>query len=80
VEPLSYDEVEEALKSCENGKSPGLDGLSYEFYKVTWSVIGVTFTKVLQAQLSREKLTESGRHGATRLLPKVDFVPDVTEL
>ena len=35
---------------------------------------------MLQAQLDRSKLIESGRHGATRLIPKVDTVPDVTQL
>ena len=80
VQPLSDEEVKEAVKSCKNGKSPGLDGITYEFYKVTWPVIGTTFTKVLQAQLNRERLMDSGRHGATRLLPKVDTVPNVTEL
>ena len=80
VKPLTEEEVEDAVKSCKNGKSPGLDGITYEFYKVTWPVIGPTFTKVLQAQLDREKLMDSGRHGATRLLPKVEDIPDVTEL
>ena len=80
VEPLSLEEVEDAVKSCENGKSPGLDGLTYEFYKVTWPILGVTFTRVLQTQLERERLTESGHQGATRLLPKVEVVPNVTEL
>ena len=80
VVPLSVEEVGDAIKASENGKSPGLDGLTYEFYKATWSVISGTFTKVLQAQLDREKLMESGQHGATRLLPKVEAVPDVTEL
>ena len=80
VQPLMEDEVKEAVKASKNGKSPGLDGLSYEFYKVTWPVIGPMFTKVLQAQLDREKLMDSRRHGATRLIPKVQTVPDVSEL
>ena len=80
IKPLTEDEVKEAVKDSKNGKSPGLDGISYEFYKVTWAVISTTFTKVLQAQLDRERLMNSGRHGATRLIPKVETVPDVTEL
>ena len=64
----------------DNGKSPGLDGLPYEFYKATWSVLGTIFTKVLQAQMDRERLSESSTQGATRLISKVDGVPDVTEL
>ena len=80
VKPLCTEEVEVVLKACANGKSPGLDGLCYEFYKKTWKVIGSTFTRVLQAQLDRVGLMESSKKGATRLIPKVETVPDVSEL
>ena len=80
VEALTEDEVKEVVKSCQNGKSPELDGLSYEFYKYAWNIIGSTVTKIFQAQLDREKLLESGRHGATCLVPKVEGVPNVTQL
>ena len=78
--PLTLDEVSEVVKSCQNGKSPGLDGLTYEFYKKTWPIIGASFTMVLQNQLDRARIMESSRHGATRLISKVEGVPDVTEL
>ena len=35
VRPLREDEVKDVLKSCANGKTPGLDGITYEFYKRT---------------------------------------------
>ena len=57
-----------------------LPKLVLKFYKRTWTVVGPSFTKVLQAQLNRSRLMESGRHGATRLIPKVEGVPDATEL
>jgi hypothetical protein len=60
--------------------SPGLDGLSYEFYKVTWDIIGQDFVKVLQVQLQRLKLIDSDKNGATRLCSKVDGVPEVHDL
>ena len=69
VMPLTEDEVKDVVKSCDNGKSLGLDGLTYKFYKCTWVVIGTSFSKVLQVQLTRVRLLESGRHGATRLIP-----------
>ena len=31
--PLLYEEITKALNVCKNGKSPGSDGFSYEFYK-----------------------------------------------
>ena len=33
VLPLTQEEVKDVLKSCINGKSPGLDGLTYELKK-----------------------------------------------
>ena len=69
-----------APTSTINDKSPGLDGLTYEFYKKTWPVIGNIITTVLKNQLDRITIMESSGHGATGLIPKVDGVPDVTEL
>ena len=56
VAPLTEYEVKDVFRSCPNCKSPGLDGLTYELFKRTLSVIGCSFTKVLQAQLDRERL------------------------
>ena len=68
------------LRKCARNKSPGLDGLSYEFYQSTWEIIGMDFVQVLQCQLDRIRLIESNRHGATRLTSKVDGIPSVWEL
>jgi exonuclease III len=81
VLPLTITEVEYVIKNhLDTGRSPGLDGLPYEFFRDTWSIIGSDFTRVLQEELSRCALMESDRHGATRLLSKVDDVPAVDEL
>ena len=78
---LSFAEVEDIVKNeCQNNKSPGLDGLPYEFYKATWDIIGEDFTCVLQLEMANFKLIESDRHGATRLASKVEGVPTVSEL
>ena len=81
VKNLTVEQVKfVVLKKCEKNKSPGLDGLAYEFYQVTWDIIGEDFVKVLQCQLDRVRLVESDRHGATRLTCKVDGIPEVFEL
>ena len=80
VKELTYEELEEIVKSCPNGKSPGLDGLPYELYKKTFDVIGNEFLEVVKAQLRNLALIESGKHGATSIPPKVEGIPDVTEL
>ena len=65
---LVYDEIKIiVMKDCDHNKSPGLDGLPYEFYQVTWDIIGHDFVNVLQVQLDRIRLIEADRHEATRI-------------
>ena len=81
IKKLSLEEIKHiVLKECDANKSPGLDGLPYEFYQVTWDIIGEDFVDVLQIQLQRLSLIDSDTHGATRLCSKVDGVPGVSEL
>ena len=81
VQNLSYEKVKFIVfKKCAKNKSPGLDGLPYEIYQVTWDIIGRDFVKVLQCQLDRDRIIESDQHGATRLTSKVDGIPAVFEL
>ena len=77
---IAIEELDDVIKNCDNNKSPGLDGLPYEFYKVAWPVIREDFCSILQCQLDRFKLIESDTVGATRLAPKVSGVPQVDEL
>ena len=52
-EPLTLEEVEKALLSLENGKSPGPDGLTAEFYKKFWYLIKERYLSyVNQAKIS----------------------------
>ena len=49
AEDLAFSDVEYIVQhECDNNKSPGLDGLPYELYKVTWEIIGQDFAKFLQ--------------------------------
>ena len=66
-EDILSDEIDDIIKLSENNKAPGLDGLSYEFYKSTWEIIRRTFIMVLQCQLDRLRIVESNTMGATRL-------------
>ena len=80
--PIKPEELEDALKKAANNKSPGLDGLPYEFYKAVQDVVGQTMVNVMNAQLERLKLVKSNQEGATRLAPKTDpgVVPRVDQL
>ena len=74
------EELELAVESMNNHKSPGLDGLTAEFYKKTLEVTKYDLLDILNCQLQRMKLIESDKHGATRLGPKVEGTPRVDQL
>ena len=74
------EELEAAVRGAVNNKSPGLDGLSYEFYKEVLGLVGSDLLAVINRQLERELLISSNRNGVTHLLSKVDGVPSVDEL
>ena len=74
--PLDKETLKEVVKELPKQKSPGLDGLTYEFYKETFDVIGDTLLIVLNGVLEEGGL----EHGVTRVLSKVDLTPSVLEL
>ena len=80
VAPLLKEELEDALKQSQRGKSPGLDGLSYELYRTAWDVIGEDYFSAMKAVLASALLPESDRHGVTRLIVKVAGTPTVKDL
>ena len=49
---LSLSELDAALKRAANGKSPGLDGIPFEFYKVFWGEVGPFLRDVLNSTFS----------------------------
>ena len=77
IKEIKMEELEEIIGKCAHNKSPGLDGLCYEFYQETFSVIKNDLIQVLQCQLDRSRIIESNKDGVTRLAPKVNGVPSV---
>ena len=68
--PLSITEIEYALKNSKNGKSPGNDGLTREFYVVFWKNIGnVVFESYLEGK-QKGFLSISQRQAVIKLLEK----------
>jgi hypothetical protein len=68
------------LKDTDSNKSPGVDGLPYEFYKAVWELVGGDVLQIIQGQCDKEEMIESNRNGATRLASKVSSVPTIDEL
>ena len=69
-EPVTLAELKKALISLGNDKTPGLDGLTYEFYKHFWDQIGGYLLKSLNESLTTGELSLTQRQNIIRLIPK----------
>ena len=77
---MDLDDLRYVVMNCASNKSPGIDGLSYEFYQVALDIIQHDLLEVYQCQLDRKFIVQSNKEGVTRLLPKVKGIPSVDEL
>ena len=59
-----------ALKNMKNGKSPGLDGYTVEFYKFFWNDIGPYLIKSLNYSLLVGNFSTSQKQGLITCIPK----------
>ena len=59
IKEMKIEELEAIVGECKHNKSPGLDGLCYEFYQETFPVIKDDLLQVLQCQLDRTRIIES---------------------
>ena len=67
---LCLAEATTAVNGMANNKSPGLDGLSSEFYKKFWDLLGPLLVEVFNVCLTETNLCESMKTSATRLVFK----------
>jgi hypothetical protein len=64
------DELLRALQNSKLGKSPGLDGLTYEFYKQFWKEIRPLLLQVVNTSLQKGQLPNSMLKGIITLILK----------
>ncbi len=57
--PFSFPELDNTVQEAAVDKSPGLDGLSYEFYRTTLPLVGPPLLSALNAMLASALLTPS---------------------
>ena len=67
---ITNKELKNALMETEKNKSPGMDGLPYEFYKEFWEIIGDDLTEVINQSQKNGKLSLSQRRAVITLIPK----------
>ncbi len=66
---ITKKEIDDVVKELKKGSSPGADGISYEFYREYWDVIGDDFAEVV-IEISETECTESQYLGIIILLYK----------
>ena len=67
---LSLQELSEAVKTLNLGKSPGSDGFSVEFYLFFWDILGPLLLRVANQCFRDGKLCDSMKGSVTRLIYK----------
>jgi len=56
---ISMDELKFALERTKKDKSPGIDGISYEFYIEFFQTVGPTMVEMMNMSIRRRKLEKS---------------------
>ena len=74
---FSLDEIWDAIVSLKNGRSPGPDGITIEFYKAVWSIIKHDLRYVLNSFLDRCRIPAKCKAGFMTLTPKKEPHNDV---
>ena len=67
---ITEKEVLNVLKNMKNGKSPGTDGYTAEFYKFFWKDIGNFVLESLNESFTTGELSITQKQGLITLLPK----------
>ncbi|GBG70457.1 hypothetical protein CBR_g6585 [Chara braunii] len=71
-QPLTAEELQQAVKHMVRGKSPGSDGLPIEFYDMAWEHIGPYLLKLYNQVPEGAILTEDMKLGIITLIYKKD--------
>lgn len=69
---ITFNELSMAVNSMPNGKTPGMDGLPIEVYKVFWSRLGTVYHDSVLYSKERGSLNQSARRGLVTQIPKKD--------
>ena len=69
---LTEQECYQALKHMDNGKSPGSDGFTCEFYKFFWDYVKQNVVESVNYGLEKRQLSICQRRGIITLVPKKD--------
>ena len=74
---ITLKELGEALKGLNNGKSPGSDGFTADFYKFFWATLRQPILDSITYALERGQLSIDQKRDIINLIPKKDKDPRV---
>jgi hypothetical protein len=69
---ITYKECLNALKSLSNGKTPGQDGLTTDFYKIFWNDINNLVLDSINHSFIKNEMSQDQRSGIITLSPKIN--------
>ena len=75
---ITKEKNEKTLKTLGKNKTPGSDGITYEFYQKFWPELQAVFMNQLQEGIDEGELSTSQRQNVIRIIPKKD--KDVTRI
>ena len=67
---ITLEEAGKALKKMKNGKSPGLDGYTTEFFKFFWRDIGTFLVRSINYGFHKGEMSVTQRRGVITCIPK----------
>lgn len=67
---ITEEEVYEAIRNLKNNKSPGIDGITPEFYKKHWQLIKLPFMNMLKESYDKNSLSTSLNQSVITLIFK----------
>jgi len=68
--PITLEEVREAVKKGKRHKSPGPDGICHEFFIKKWDIVKDDLTDIIKDMYMEGSLSDSQKHGHIVCLPK----------
>ena len=75
--PLTLEEISSSLKNMSNGKSPGSDGFTSEFFKCFWRRLGPLVLRSLNEGFLKGELSSSQKEGVIICIPKTEENRDI---
>ena len=67
---ITLDEVRDAIFSLKNGRAPGPDGISIEFYKAMFAIIGEDLRDLFNSYMRNGRMAAKIKTGIIKLIPK----------